>query len=51
LHEDNVEIPYNDVNGGRLNQSGRSMDGRLGREENILGAAEEIRSRARRSLR
>lgn len=61
LHGVDVEIPYNDNDGGRnhsrrFGSEGEIVRGRMrgngGLEgDSILGAAEEIRSRARRSLR
>ena len=56
IHDADTEIPYNDHVAGIEEKSrsggierGRSM--RVGEDDNILGAAEEIRNRARRSLR
>jgi hypothetical protein len=61
LHEKNVELPYNDDVNSRGMEKRMASEGSVGHdigrgrdrrgEADILGAAEEIRSRARRSLR
>ncbi|KAL3802279.1 hypothetical protein ACHAWO_002127 [Cyclotella atomus] len=60
LHEKNVELPYNDDVNSRGMEKRMASEGSVGHdigrgrdkrgEADILGAAEEIRSRARRSL-